>query len=77
LRLFDALMEIQGFWLLSYGDEPFIRELYNVPGIYMMPVSRLNTIKQRYEGGSEFPELLIANYDILERSRQPEQLMLI
>ncbi len=75
-RLFDALMGIQGKWLLSYGDEPFIRELYGVSGVYIMPVTRLSNIKQRYEGGSEFPELLISNYDILERSRQPEQLML-
>lgn len=75
-RLFDALMNVTGFWLLSYGDEPFIRDLYGVPGVFMMPVSRLNTIKQRYEGGSEFPELLIANYDIFECSRKPEQLRL-
>jgi DNA adenine methylase len=75
-RLFDTLMGVEGRWLLSYGDEPPIRELYGVPGVFMMPVSRLSNIKQRYEGGSEFPELLIANYDILERSRQPEQLML-
>ena len=77
-RLFDSLMAIEGKWLLSYGDEPEIRKLYDVPGVYMMPVTRLNNIKQRYEGGSEFPELLIANYDIQERFNdcQPEQLML-
>ena len=77
-RLFDSLMAVKSKWLLSYGDEAFIRELYAVPGVYMMPVTRLNTIKQRYEGGSLFPELLIANYDIHERFSQfqPEQLML-
>lgn len=77
-RLFDALMAVQSHWLLSYGDEPFIRELYDVPGVYTLPISRLNNIKQRYEGGSEFPELLIANYDIHAHYNQfqPEQLML-
>ena len=77
-RLFDALMAIESHWLLSYGDEIPIRELYDVPGIYILPISRINNIKQRYEGGSEFPEILIANYDILERYNQfqPEQLML-
>jgi len=74
--LCEKLMAVDGKWLLSYGDEPFIRELYDQPGVYIMPVSRLNNIKQRYDGGSEFPELLIANYDILERSGAPEQLRL-
>ena len=72
--LFNALMGVDGFWLLSYGDVEFIRELYSIPGVYMIPVSRLSNIKRRYEGGSEFPELLIANYDILElyKNYRPE-----
>ena len=71
-------MAVESMWLLSYGDDPYIRELYDVPGVYILPVSRINNIKQRYEGGSEFPEVLIANYDIIERynQAQPEQLML-
>ena len=32
---------------------------------------------QKYEAGKEFPELLIANYDLFERERlQPHQLTL-
>ena len=43
----------------------------------MMEVTRLNTIKQRYENGSQFPELLIANYDLTERARTlPSQMTL-
>jgi DNA adenine methylase len=57
-------------FLLSYNDHPFVRELYDAPGIRIVPVSRLNTIKQRYEGGSLFEELLIANYDTDERRRK-------
>jgi DNA adenine methylase len=67
IRLRDALMGIEGKFLLSYNDCSFVRELYGAPGISLRPVSRLNTIKQRYEGGSLFDELLIANYDLRER----------
>ena len=32
---------------------------------------------QRYEGGREFPELLVANYDLYEREKaKPDQLTL-
>ena len=74
----DILMKAEGKWLLSYNDDPFIRELYNRKNIFIMPVSRLNNIRQKYEAGCVFPELLIANYDLEEqyRERAPEQLML-
>ena len=74
-RLRDTLLGIQGKFLLSYNDHPFIRELYNAPGIRFEEVSRLNNIKQRYDPNCQFEELLIANYDLHERSRrQPLQL---
>ena len=42
-----------------------------------METTRLNTIKQRYDPNSQFPELIISNYDPYERSRlQPVQLTL-
>ena len=69
IRLRDILLNIEGKFLLSYNDCPFIRELYDVPGIYIMPVSRINNIKQRYDSGCMFEELLIANYDMEERGR--------
>lgn len=41
----------------------------------MMEVSRLDTIKQRYDNGAQFAELLIANYDFDERMRNaPSQI---
>ena len=77
VRLRDTLMQIEGKFLLSYNDDDFVRELYQQPGIRMMDVSRLNTIKQRYENGSQFAELLIANYDFDERMRSaPSQIAL-
>ena len=42
IRLRDALMSIQGKFLLSYNDDPFVRELYDAPGIQIEPVTRLN-----------------------------------
>lgn len=43
----------------------------------MMEVSRLDTIKQRYDNGAQFAELLIANYDFDERMRNaPSQIKL-
>ena len=70
-------MQIQGKFLLSYNDDDFVRALYQRPGIRMMEVSRLNTIKQRFENGAQFAELLIANYDFDERMRNaPSQITL-
>ena len=36
IRLRDALMRIEGKFLLSYNDDEFIRSLYDRPGIYLM-----------------------------------------
>ena len=35
IRLRDALMRIEGKFLLSYNDDEFIRSLYDRPGIYL------------------------------------------
>lgn len=69
IRLRDALLQIEGKFLLSYNDCAFIRELYDAPGIEIMACTRINNIKQRYDGGAQFAEILIANYDIWERRR--------
>ena len=63
----DTLLGIEGKFLLSYNDHPFVRELYDAPGIWIMETSRINNIKQRYDGGCQFNELLIANYNLYER----------
>ena len=76
IRLRDALMSIQGKFLLSYNDDPFVRELYDAPGIQIEPVTRLNNIRQRYDPNCQFAELFIANYDLHERERASVQLNL-
>lgn len=71
-RLKNVLSTIQGRFLLSYNDCDFIRELYK--DFNMGSITRLNNLKQRYEAGSEFKEVLIANYDIeIKRNPQPYQ----
>lgn len=73
IRLRDTLKEINGKFLLSYNDCPEIRELYQ--GLPAFDFSRTHSMAQRYEAGKEFRELLIANYDLLERERaRPAQL---
>ncbi len=78
IRLRDALIRIEGKFLLSYNDCEFIRELYDAPGIQIEAFTRINNIKQRYDNGAQFPEILIANYDMWERSRAaPTQMNLL
>lgn len=64
IRLRDCLLSIEGKFILSYNKDPFIYELYAAPGICVMPVSRLNNIRQRFEGGALFEEYIIANFDL-------------
>lgn len=65
-RLADVLCNINGKFLLSYNDCEEIRELYNRPGILVEGITRLSNLAQRYEGGKEYPELFISNYDTRE-----------
>lgn len=76
IRLRDALLSMQGKFLLSYNDDAFVRELYDAPGIQIEPVTRLNNLRQRYDPNCQFSELLISNYDMTERSRATTQLNL-
>lgn len=50
-------MGIQGRFVLSYNDCPFIRELYQ--GFTVEPLVRQNNLKP----GEEYRELLIRNYE--------------
>lgn len=62
--------------MVSYNDCDFIRELYT--GYFITAVTRINNLAQRYEGGCEFPEVIITNYDPGERERsKPRQLDLL
>lgn len=78
IRLRDLLKSIKGKFMLSYNDNPAVRELYeSIPGIYFYEFERLDSIAQRAEPGKMYKELLIANYDMSERMRhQPSQLTL-
>lgn len=72
-RLRDTLAASKGKWMVSYNDCSFIRDLYE--GYTITAVTRLNNLAQRYDGGCEFPEVIITNYDPKERARdQPRQL---
>lgn len=73
-RLRNTLLETEGRFLVSYNDCPEIRELWNVPGIYIEKVSRPNNLALRYEKGAEFRELFISNYDTSERRNLNRQL---
>ena len=75
IRLYNCLKEIKGNFLLSYNDCEFIKELYK--DYTIVEKSRANSLAHRYNPGSEFKELLIANYDINERRKsRPLQLSL-
>ena len=76
IRLRDTLLEIKGKFLVSYNDCPEIRELWDKPGIKIEEISRLNNLAQRYDGGCQYAELLISNYDTSERARSVRQLSL-
>jgi DNA adenine methylase len=77
IRLRDALLRIEGKFLLSYNDCGFIRDLYDAPGIRIDSYTRINNIKQRYDNGAQFSEILIANYDMQERMNEaPTQMNL-
>ena len=73
VRLHKTLQEADGKWLVSYNDCPEIRELYKDYEIF--DFKRIHSMVQKYEAGKEFPELLIGNYDLLEKERsKPRQL---
>lgn len=76
-RLRDKLMSIEGKFLLSYNDCEYIRDLYDAPNIQIESFTRINNIKQRYDNGAQFSEILIANYDMEERKNsKPSQINL-
>ena len=76
VRLRDALMQIQGKFLLSYNDCSEIRELYSRDGIMIESTTRLSNIAQRYDAGKQYPELFISNYDTYEEGWNAKQLTL-
>lgn len=73
-RLRDLAGSMKGKFMISYGDVPEIRQLYK--GFEIVEFKRINNLAQRYNPGCEYPELLIANYDMSERGRLYEQICL-
>ena len=67
IRLRDTLLGCSGKFLVSYNDCPEIRDLWDKPGVYIEEISRLNNLAQRYDGGCRYAELLISNYDTIQR----------
>lgn len=74
IRLCRALRNIQGKFLLSYNDCEFIRELYK--DFYIESCSRVNNMALRYDCSSQFPEVLISNYNPMEGAGMLKQLNL-
>lgn len=68
-RLRDTLLGVEGRFILSYNDDGFIRSLYDSSGIMLQELVRPNSLKNRYEKGAVFRELLIANYDMNETAQ--------
>jgi len=67
IRLRDNLLSIEGKFLLSYNDDGFVRELYDITGVQIESITRLNNIRQRYDPNCQFEEVFISNYDMNER----------
>ena len=61
---------------VPYNDCPEIREIWDKPNIHIEEISRLNNLAQRYDGGCQYAELLISNYDTSERLQAVRQLSL-
>ena len=74
IRLRNTLLECEGKFLVSYNDCPEIRELWDIPGIYIEEVVRPNNLALRYESGAEYHEVFISNYDTSERRNINRQL---
>jgi len=72
VRLRDTLAAAKGKWMVSYNDSEYIRELYQ--DFYILGLTRLNNLAQRYQGGCEFPEVIITNYDPAERQAEGKQI---
>ena len=76
IRLRNTLIECKGKFLISYNDCPEIRELWDMPGIRIESISRLNNLLQRYKSGSMYDEVFISNYDTREKINMNRQLSL-
>ena len=65
--LWDTLAACKGKWLLSQADCPQIRKLFK--DFDILDFKRIHSMVQKHTPGKQFHELLIGNYDLLERER--------
>ena len=71
----EVFGSVKGKMLISYNDCDEIRRLYEGSGCWFFDSRRAHYMALRTKPGAEFPELLIANYDIYERQRnKPAQI---
>ena len=71
----DILSRIKGKCLISQVDCPEVRYLYK--DFDILDFKRAHTMAHRTKPGTQFGELLIGNYDLMERERaKPEQMSL-
>lgn len=68
VRLRDTLAACKGKWLVSQADCPEIRELFR--DYEILDFQRIHSMVQKHTPGKQFHELLIGNYDLLERERE-------
>ncbi len=69
--LLRALAKCKGEWLISQADFPEVRELFKDYDI--LDFQRVHSMAQRRVAGAQFHELLIGNYDLLEREREQSE----
>jgi DNA adenine methylase len=67
VRLRDTLAGCKGKWLVSQVDCPEIRTLFK--DFDILDFKRIHPMVQKHTPGKQFHELLIGNYDLLERER--------
>lgn len=72
----DLLAACKGKWLVSQADCPEVREIYK--GYDIFEFQRVHSMAQRNKPGSQFGELLIGNFDLLEREKDlPDQMTML
>ena len=64
----DTLAKCKGKWLVSQVDCQKIRYLFR--DYQILDFKRIHPMVQKYAPGKQFGELLIGNYDLLERERE-------
>ena len=70
IRLYNALLNCSGKFLISYNDCDEIRKLWDKPNIYIESISRMNNLGVCNNGKKEFDELFISNYDTKGAAQQ-------